>query len=366
MRGGVVHLCPSGAPRGNVLISYTTLPFLNTNPHILDGHTNRFECLAMVRAFLARGYAVDVIDFENARFVPQERYVYMLDVGANLERLAPLLPADCVKIFHVTTCHWSFNNAAEEKRLAELQKRRGVRLPPERMIKPHRGAESANLLLLLGNSHTESTYTHIGKPIYRISISSTFLYPFPDDKDFGAARKNFIWLGGAGSVHKGLDLLLEAFAEMSEYTLHICGKISQGAFENIYRRELYEMPNIKRCGVINLGGEEFRRLSSSSLAVLSPSCAEGQSGAVIVGMHAGLIPIVSKESGVDTDDYGVTLRENSIEEIKKTILHMAALSDDALRRMAKAAWAYARAHHTRERFSEEFGRFIDTLEKHHA
>jgi len=38
-----------------------------------------------------------------------------------------------------------------------------------------------------------------------------------------------------------------------------------------------------------------------------------------VCLHAGLIPIVSYESGIDVDDFGLVLKENSISVIKSTV-----------------------------------------------
>jgi hypothetical protein len=48
-------------------------------------------------------------------------------------------------------------------------------------------------------------------------------------------------------VHKGLDLVLEAFADMPEYHLTVCGPIQKEQdFERAYYRELYQVPNIRR------------------------------------------------------------------------------------------------------------------------
>lgn len=353
---------PRGTLRGTVLLSYTTLPFIDTRPEIFDGHTNRWECRTMAEIFLERGYAVDIIDFDNESFIPKKPYTFFIDVETNLERIAPYLNSDCIKIFHITTSHWKFNNKAEKERLESLAKRKGIRLPPERMLKPNQSAEKADILLLLGNAFTEATYKHLKKPIFHIPISTTFTYPFQENKNFEIARYSFIWIGGAGPVHKGVDLLLEAFAEMPEYHLHLCGKVSDPGFEKIYFRELHQLPNITTHDVLNLGGSEFRKIVETSVATISPSCAEGQSGSVIVGMHAGLIPIVSKESGVDTFDFGITLQETSIESIKKAVCTVASSSPYSLHTRASTAWRHVQSKHTRENFAETFSHFIDKLE----
>lgn len=48
---------------------------------------------------------------------------------------------------------------------------------------------------------------------------------------------------------------------------------------------------------------EFAALTRRCAAVVYPSCSERTAGSVITCLHAGLILIVSKESGVDTEDF---------------------------------------------------------------
>jgi hypothetical protein len=90
LRGRVIHLTPKDQVKGAVLLSYITLPFLDTRSETFDAHTNRWECVQMANTFLAEGYAVDVIDFTNTVFVPTKKYTYFVDIGWNMERLAPL------------------------------------------------------------------------------------------------------------------------------------------------------------------------------------------------------------------------------------------------------------------------------------
>lgn len=360
LNGRVVHLKPKGITHGNVLLSYTTLPFLNPNPDVLKGHTNRWECRYIAESFVRRGYAVDIIDIHNRSFIPKKPYAYCIDAEENLGRLAPLLHKDCVKIFYVNMQHWQANNTAEQTRLNDFEKRTGIKPEPERTVRPNESAEKADVLLLLGNAVTERTYAHIKKPLYRLPISTAFTYPPPEQKDSEQARKSFVWLGGGGPIHKGVDLLIEAFSEMPEYTLHLCGKYMNESIELAYKNEL-RLPNIKSHGVMDLGSDAFAAIVENSVAVLSASCAEGQSGATVTGMHAGLIPVISKETGIDTEDFGITLETTAIQTIQDAVRSMANESASYLRERAIKTWEYARAHHTRETFAAAFDAFLDTL-----
>jgi DNA-directed RNA polymerase subunit F len=78
-------------------------------------------------------------------------------------------------------------------------------------------------------------------------------------------------------------------------------------------------------------------------------------------MHAGLIPIVSYESSVDVGDFGMILKDCTINEIKNTISTISALSLQELKQKARKAWEYARSNHTREKFAEEYRNVIDKI-----
>lgn len=362
LSGGVVALRPTSRPRGYVLLSYLTYPFLVDDVEKLTGHTNYWEAWRMAQEFLERGYAVDVIDWNNTSFRPRENYNYCIDIHSNLERLAPLLDKDCKKIFHITGAHWLFHNRAEYDRLLAIQKRIGKTLVPRRTLSPSHGIEYADYVTMLGNEFTEETYAYAGKKIFRIPISTTHMYP-PPEKDFALIRKNFIWFGGVGAAHKGLDLVLEVFRDMPEYSLTIMGKVaSEEDFRDAYSRELYQTPHITLAGFVDPGSDTFRRVCNTAIAIVAPSSSEGQSGAVITAMHAGLIPVVSRESGVAIgNDFGIVLPENSIKEIRSAIKKVAGTAPDILRTKAHAAWSSARKYHTREAFEKQYKKFVDMV-----
>ncbi|MBY0472778.1 glycosyltransferase [Patescibacteria group bacterium] len=360
IRGGVVSLSPSGTPKGYVLISYFAYPFLTDKA--LTGHTNYWEARQMAKEFLDRGYAVDVIDTTNKSFVPKKKYAICIDTHSNLERLAPLLGDTCIKVLHTTTTHWCTQNEAAQKRSADLLARRGASLAPERQLPPSNALEVADIVLMLGNSITQQSYAYAHKQIVPISVSAVKTFASPESKDFERARNSFIWLGGAGAIHKGADLVLEAFASLPDLTLSMCGKYLYPEFEAIYKKELHETPNIKSLGYVQLEGGQFEQIRSSSAFLVFPSCAEGQAGSVVAALHAGLIPIVTKECGVDVDDFGFVLKDASVEEIKNTVQMAAALPVEELRRRATLGWKYANTHHTRKTFAARFSEFVDMLE----
>jgi len=362
-----IELRPSGEPKGAVLLSYITKPFaLDHSSYWFNVHSNMWECTEMARTFLDLGYSVDVIDWDDADFVPKKDYSIFIDIHSNMERLAPMLRSDCLKILHATGSHWRFQNDAEQSRVDAIKARRGASLKPRRMVPPSRAVEFADSVTLLGNDATASTFPLSGKPVHKLHVSSPVTYPWDDSKDFEAAKKQFVWFGGSGLVLKGLDVVLEAFSQMPELKLIVCGPVeSEKDFRREYDRELYRTPNIRTAGLVGLTSDEFASIRHSTGSLVYPSASEGQSTSVVVCMHGGLVPLISRQSGVDVGRFGVVLEKSTIEEVKLVARQVASMPGEEVSSMARGAWEHAQTYHTRENFSSEYRKAInDILGKH--
>jgi len=359
----IVTLDPHKHSRGNVLISYITHPFnLKADDSRFYSHTNTWECKQIANTWIKYGYNVDIIDWDNSTILPKKDYSFFIDIHSNMERIAPLLKINCKKILHITGAHWRFQNDAENKRLLALKERKGITLQPRRKVPPCLGIEYADCATILGNKFTQETFAYSGKTLYPIPLSTTVQFPFFENKEFDKIRKNFLWFGSSGMVHKGLDLVLDTFCELPEYHLTVCGPVKQEPdFERAYHKELYNTPNIRTLGLINVTSNQFLNVVTQNVALIYPSCSEGQSGSVITCLHAGLIPIISYESGVDIDDFGILLKKCSIDEIKDSIKAVSNFSEDKLKIMSNNAWQYARRNHTRDKFSESYDQFVNKM-----
>lgn len=357
----VIRLTPRGVPsRGRALLSYVIDPFLDPDQPISNSHTHHWESWQIAQCLRERGFTVDVISFLNRSFVPVEEYELFVAARTNFERLARLLNDDCVKVAHLDTAHWLFNNQAAYCRLLALQQRRGQTLNNIKMVEANWAIEHADLATVLGNEFTMETYRYAGKPLFRIPISAPETYDWGASRDIGAARHRYMWFGSAGFVHKGLDLVLEAFAGMPDKELVVCGPFDdEPEFLEAYRSELFESPNIEAVGWVDTAGERFRELAQSCLGLVYPTCSEGGGGSAITCMHAGLIPILSREASVDVGDAGTILRCNSIEEIRSQVRRQSEAPENRLRQQALASIDLAQGMHSRELFARSFGDFVD-------
>lgn len=360
-----ISLLPVSRTRGSVLLSYVTHPFAIKKSELdQTPHTNPWECLIIAEILLERGFAVDVIDWTDTTFMPRKNYVAVIDVHQNLERLAPLLDKNCVKIFYITGAHWLYQNLAELKRIDELRERKGVVLYPRRNIMPANNIENTDYATALGNGFAKETFSYVHKDIVNIPLFSTVQFPEPKQKDFKHIKNNFMWIGGGGAVHKGLDRVLEAFSRMPEYKLTVCGPVaSEKDFSEYYKKELYETAHIKLVGRIDVRGEQFKNIVNDSVGLIYPSCSEGQAGSVITGLHAGLIPIITRQSGVDAEPFGLELKTASVEEIIKAVKHISSMSGDELKMQSTAVWKHAQQYHTKELYKDSYAMFIDNIIK---
>lgn len=353
-----------GPLRGRVLLSYIIDGAMaKPEEQLPHSHPHFWETWAMAECFREEGYVVDVIHWTRRRPLPRTDYDVYVDVRRNFDRYAAVLPPSCIKIAHMDTAHHRVHNGNQRLRLDALRQRRGIVLAPFKLVEENCAAENADLITVLGNDFTMNTFAYAGKPVRRIHLSNAFTYPFPHDKDFSSARRRFLWLGSEGFVHKGLDLVLEAFAGLPDHELVVCGPLNrEPAFQKAYSTLLYATRNIRSEGWIDVASQRFQVLTNGCIGMIYPSCSEGGGGCVITAMHAGLIPIVTREASVDiTPDRGVVLPRASVASIQAAVKALSARPPAELNAMARAAWIWARATHTREGFKQEYRAFVQEL-----
>ncbi len=356
-----VTLQPAGAERGRILLAYVIEPFLSKDGPS-SSHTHHGESQLMADVWLQRGYIVDVIDYDNPAFVPKHRYDYFVSARTNIQRIRARLNDDCRCIVHLDTSHYTTNNRDALARVVGCQQRRGVDLfGSVRMIEVNAGIEAADAGVVLGNDETASTYAYAGKPLYPLDVPAVVDLPWSDSKDFAAARSRFVWLGSDGAVHKGLDVALEAFASLPDCHLSICGPIDRDpAFCAAYAAEL-ALPNIEQLGWVDVSGEQFANLVATSAALVYPSCREGQAGAAVNCIRAGLIPIVSRETGVDVEGFGTQLADCDVTTIIEAVKAVSQASPQALYTRARATWEHGQARFSHDAYRQRYGEIVDQL-----
>jgi len=357
----VINLKPKGKCYGNVLLGTIIDPFLTgEEEEICNKHTDYGESYEMAKTLLELGFQVDIISHLRNEFLPRKKYFLYINFQNRFEHISRYLNDDCIKIVHLNFCHWAFNNYSALKRVRALEARRGIALSSLRLKTPNNAIEHCDYATTMGNDFTIGTYEYANKQIYKTNIPTYTTYDWPENKNFEKCKKNFLWFGSTGLVHKGLDLVLEAFADLPDYNLTVCGPIDEDEdFKKEYYKELFETPNIFTKGWVDISSQEFIDIANSNIALIFASCAEAFNGGTVTCMQAGIIPIVSLETAVDIDpSYGVLLKDSTIPEIKKNVIKVSNLPEGKLSNMARNSWEYARNNHTQERFHESYKKAI--------
>lgn len=352
----VARLEPVGDPIGNLLFSYVIDPFFAASEDRISwSHTQDWEAWTMADVWRRLGFRVEVIHWTNRNYRPIRPFDLFVDVRLNLERLADQVGPGCLKVLHAETAHWKVNNEAQLRRIAELEARRGIHLTRRRLVEQNRAIELADCATVLGNEWTLASYRPFGKPLFRVPISNAFTYPSPADRKFDPLRGRFLWFGGVGFVHKGLDLVLEAVAGQDGLHLDVAAPLDREPdFAAAFRAEL-RSANVHTHGWVDVASPRFDRIAAANLGMVFPSCSEGGGGSAITAMHAGLIPVLTFETSVDlTPERGILLADARVETIRAALRELSARPADELRNLAMSAWTYAREHHTREAFRRNY------------
>ena len=345
-------------PHGRALVSYLPGPILwaQDDPRF-DGHSNLWESAEIARILNGLGYVVDAISHADNDFRPEHEYDLVFDINRNMERYSS---NRTIKFLHATGSYNRFSNNAEIQRLKALKSRRGVDLmarrsvPLEDIIAFDGNARSADILTVGGNQATVTTFPpDVQHKMKCLPVTGSYMRQVRDTAREDISEKDFLWFGGAGAVHKGLDLVLEAFSAMPELTLHVIGPYEQEKdFMRAYEHELNHCQNIVSHGYLYPSERRFREVTKKTVGFIFPSCSEGTSAAAVTCMQYGFIPIVSDRSGIDvTPDLGIMLHDCSIDEIMAAVQRIASKRKAQLHDMAVAAQRYALRTFSREQFS---------------
>jgi glycosyltransferase involved in cell wall biosynthesis len=332
----------------NSLLLYITEPFKNYRlSHI---HQNQWQARELARIIGEFGFNVDVIHYSAKHPPIKKTYDLVVDINPHPENInSEWLSHEVKKIAYITGGNPEFSNQAEQRRLDDLFARRGVRLQPRRST-PHFNRcylESFDGVLFIGNEYNLTTYS--GFTFQKVFHIKNTGYDFLLDREIPAkSAHDFLYIASAGQVHKGLDLLLEVFADLPGLRLFVCSSFAdEQDFCAAFEKELFHTPTIVPVGFVNIASSRFQEILDSCSYVVMPSCSEASCGSVLTAMSGGLIPIVSRECGF-ADDEVHHLEDCSIESIRRLIIEFSKKTPEWIAKEAQLVKA-----NVRERYSPE-------------
>ncbi|MGJ8735334.1 glycosyltransferase [Zobellia laminariae] len=278
-------------------ISYITASYLEDWDKINIGRTQPKEISSIIKVISDLGYAIDIFGCNDLRAVEvlqHKKYDLIFGFGEAFYELTNKNP-NALSVWYFTEHHPNFVYREERKRLDYFKERKNKEARVVRsgnFYKPH---------------HLEKTYSNVItmseiEPFLKEYSNPISFFPTglknPDfditlQKNIDITKKNFLWFGSFGAIHKGLDILLDIFANRDDITLHI-GGLSE---EDRLLLNPKERDNIIDYGHINVMSKEFLDIVNKCSFTILPSSSEGCSTSITTCMRHGLIPIVNKDSG---------------------------------------------------------------------
>jgi glycosyltransferase involved in cell wall biosynthesis len=205
----------------------------------------------------------------------------------------------------------------------------------------------------LGNASAVKTYVDFPKVL---GINNA-VYPLSWDKwktkDFEAGRRHFLFFSGRGHLHKGLDIVLEAFLK-TDLHLHVC-QHQESDFMSVYRDDLKKAPNIKFYGAIKMRSPQFESLALKCDWVISATCAEGQPGAILECMAYGLLPIIPEAANIDVDPrWGHLLSDCQISTVREAIQNASRIPSSEIKEKSHLLTEVTRDKYSADEFRGNF------------
>lgn len=291
-------------------------------------HTNLWEVPEIVRILNRYNFLVDIVDRDAKNFIPKNEYDLFIGLGAGhsgkfFAQYAKKLPS-ATKVLLANGPEPIISNKLVKEQYERFNKRKSCKVPAMRLTE---GLDFktfsliTDYFLVIGEpgSFCPETYKHLKKPVLTYLPSSSPNIKFDPRWIAKRNRKSFLCFVGNGFICKGVDVLVDAFLKMPEANLHICGPDSEKLFFEVLGKDISDSHNISYEGFVDVRGSRFNQLVNECSYVIFASSSEGCATSVTSVLRAGLIPILTPETGIKVGDFGYLLDGKKSDLISKTI-----------------------------------------------
>jgi glycosyltransferase involved in cell wall biosynthesis len=359
------YLPKSNSKPQKSLVSYLVDPVIDDLSGISTGlFSNNGAGRTIPKVLNELGYVVDIINWDDTRPIQGEYDLVIFHGGKNFEQIKKLNKPNNKLVYYSTGSYWQYHNTQEQKRLDYFHLRHNKKYKLDREIQDAEedANTSADAIIALGNQDTASTYAKF-KHVYNLEGASM---PIANPRSIqGTETDNigFLFMAGPGNLHKGLDIILDAWAKLPKNLhLHIITYLDDD-FVDYYRNQLYDSPNIHTHGYVMQRSEQYYDIIKDCQFSVLLSCSEGSPGSVIESMHQGLIPIISRESHVNIDNHGYVLKKNNMEELEDLILSLSSLKQREIVKSQQELRDWTQKEFTVQKYEQELIKIIKDITK---
>ena len=356
-----INFDPARAQK-TILISYLTHGYF-VDFRKYSGRTVLLEIAAIIKIFSQLDYCIDLINCNDIKAIDpikQKKYDLIFGFGEVFYQMSQIRP-EAKTLLYLTEQHPEFSYREEKKRLDYFYERHHKTLPIVRsgvFYKTiHLQRKYTNVITL---SEVEPLLEQYNRPYVLFPTGIFNTKAEIENKNHHTARKNFLWLGSTGFVHKGLDLLIDVFQTRTDINLHICGLHESD-------RKLMTTPkrdNIFDHGHVDIASERFIKIISSCSYSVLPSCSEGFSTSITTSMLHGLIPVVMKDTGFNRlHDKAILLNDYKIEYLDNVLTELSEISPESIKVLSKKNYDFAHQEFKISAFEKKFQNIIEDFMK---
>lgn len=356
------HLSKNAANPQKALVSYLVPPVLDeleNRPTPLFSNNGAGRTIPKVLNQL--GYVVDIVNWDDTGPIDGNYDVILFHGGKNFSEIIKLKKPTNKLIYYSTGSYWKYHNQQEEARLKYFERRHGIKYKLDRAIvdseeEPNRQSDA---IVVLGNHDTALTYGKFPK-VYNLEGASMPLQP-RNIRGREDGKLGFLFMAGPGNLHKGLDIILDAWTKLPDkYELHIVTYLDD-EFKKFYERQLYHSTNVVTHGYVLQRSDQYNEIIKKCQLSILLSCSEGSPGSVIESLHQGLVPIISKQSHVDLDGHGYVIEKNTPEEITRLVNSLNKESIESLIVAQKSIQTWATEHFAVARYEHNLSKIIQDI-----
>lgn len=345
------------------VVSYLTTSYTADWGNQNIGRTQPLEILSIVKVLTDLDYAIDIVNCNDLNALPiiaSKEYDLIFGFGEVFYQLTLKYP-NAMSIIYMTEHHPDFADREEKKRIAYFY---------ERHKRKARIVRSGNYYK---SHYFNQLYTHVitmseVDPFLKDYKTPFTIYPTGvvndnfvfHQKNHSTTKKQFLWLGSFGAVHKGLDLLLDVFENREDIVLHIAGLSEED--EKLLSPK--KRVNIINHGYINIKTKTFLEVIEKCSFIVLPSCSEGFSTAITTGMLHGLIPIVMKDTGFNRLGHNVILlNDYKVPYLDTRLTEISTMSSKDIANYGESVFNFARENFSNTVFEFNFEKIMNTVLK---
>lgn len=341
--------------RYRVLLSYIPQYLFVEDLNDVIG-TKEKECASFVHALIVNGCTIDICSV-NYRGEIKNDYDYIIGQG-NAFRRAKSINPQARTILYLTEKTPSFSLKKERERVDYLAKRHGIKAKIRRSGKYfiEEDFEKLDYCIMMGKKEDEHLVPNSKTFIIHPSGLKNETFRI-EDRDIEKAKRNFIWIGSSGAVHKGLDILFDVFRNHPELTLHVVGlnPIDRSLLKSLMPK------NIIDYGYMLISSDEFRQIANKCAFIVFPSCSEAAATSVVTAMNHGMIPLVSDESSFEKNNCGEKMMSYQVEDVDEVVKRWSEKNNELLIKEMHKTIAFAEAEYSIEHYSKSIHNIVSQI-----